>query len=166
MGTDVYSESGIIATTDDVIGLLRKKDLKKVIEICMDESLEIGDLEPLKKINKKSSIEEVKNVLFECVKVHGKPSKYGNDDCYLENSYQLECLWDSILSDTRPELPSLKEINVFDSPRYNGWNVPLGEACFIFDSTNCFVQTLSEEGQVLKKAIGHCDESEWTIVSY
>ena len=41
MGTDVYSESGIIATTDDVIGLLRKKDLKKVIEICMDESLEI-----------------------------------------------------------------------------------------------------------------------------
>ena len=55
MGTDVYSESGIIATTDDVIGLLRKKDLKKVIEICMDESLEIGDLEPLKKINKKST---------------------------------------------------------------------------------------------------------------
>ena len=33
MGTDVYSESGIIATTDDVIGLLRKKDLKKVIII-------------------------------------------------------------------------------------------------------------------------------------
>tara|TARA_B100000929_G_C15495007_1_gene415708 strand:- start:84 stop:587 length:504 start_codon:yes stop_codon:yes gene_type:complete len=167
MGTDVYSESGIIAGIDEMVGLIRKKDLKTVIDICENKSLEsLADLEPLKTINKKSTIEEVREALFECVKVHGEPAKYGSDECYLENEYAVAVLWGEILSETRPTLPSLNEVRIFDSPRYNGWDVPLGEACFIFNSSDCFIRTLSEEGKALKRAIGHCETTEWTIVSY
>ena len=167
MGTDVYSESGIIAGIDEMVGLIRKKDLKTVIDICENKSLEsLADLEPLKTINKKSTIEEVRDVLFECVKVHGEPTKYGSDECYLENEYAVAVLWGEILSETRPTLPSLNEVRIFDSPRYNGWDVPLGEACFIFDSSDCFVTTLSDRGKALRRAIGHCETTEWTIVSY
>ena len=167
MGTDVYSESGIIAGIDEMVGLIRKKDLKTVIDICENKSLEsLADLEPLKTINKKSTIEEVREALLECVKVHGEPAKYGSDECYLENEYAVAVLWGEILSETRPTLPSLNEVRIFDSPRYNGWDVPLGEACFIFNSSDCFIRTLSEEGKALKRAIGHCETTEWTIVSY
>jgi len=176
MGTDVYSESGIITGIDEMIGLIRKKDLKTVIDICEsglsaaaagNESFScLADLEPLKTINKKSTIEEVRDVLFECVKVHGEPTKYGSDECYLENEYAVAVLWGEILSETRPTLPSLNEVRIFDSPRYNGWDVPLGEACFIFDSSDCFITTLSDRGKALRRAIGHCETTEWTIVSY
>ena len=167
MGTDVYSESGIIAGIDEMVGLIRKKDLKTVIDICENKSLEsLADLEPLKTINKKSTIEEVRDVLFECVKVHGEPAKYGSDECYLENEYAVVVLWGEILSETRPTLPPLNEVRIFDSARYNGWDVPLGEACFIFDSSDCFIRTLSDRGKALRRAIGHCETTEWTIVSY
>ncbi len=166
MGTDVYSESGIIAGIDEMIGLIRKKDLKTVIDICADETLEVDDLEPLKTINKKSTIEEVKKALLECVKVHGEPTKYGSDDCYLENEFELTTLWSEILSKTRPTLPTLSRVCLFDSARYNGWDVPLGEACFIFDSRGCFIRTLTDRGEALRRAIGYCETTEWTMVSY
>jgi len=166
MGTDVYAGSGVIATIEDMIKLIRKKDLKKIIDICGDKSLEIDELEPLKTIDKNSTIEEVRQILLKCVRVHGEPSKYGSDDCYLENEFELQVLWDEIIDKTRPELPSLDQVTLFDSPRYNGWDVPLGEACFIFNSDSCFVKNLSDEGKSLKRAIGHCTETEWTVVSY
>jgi hypothetical protein len=169
MGTDVWNESGVIASNDDMIQLIRKKDLKTIIGICKSESLvklEITELESLKAIKKGSTIEEVKDALYECVKIHGEPSKYGNDDCYIENECELSTLWSEILRETRPELPSLNNIRIFDSSRYNGYDVPLGEACFIFDSDSCFTQTLSDEGHALKRAIGSCLLTEWTIVSY
>lgn len=166
MGTDVYSEQGIIASTDDMISLIRKKDLKNVISVCKDDTLEIDELKPLKKISATTTLEELKSILSDCVVVHGEPQKYGSDDCYLENEYQLHVLWGEIIGKTRPELPTLTQISLFDSPRYNGWDVPLGEACFIFDSSDCFIKSLSDEGRALKKAIGHCNTTEWTIVSY
>ena len=169
MGTDVWNESGVIASNDDMVRLIRKKDLKTIIGICKSESLaklEITELESLKAIKKGSTIEEVKAALYECVKVHGEPSKYGNDECYMENECAVFALWSEIISETRPELPNLTQVRIFDSSRYNGYDVPLGEACFIFDSDSCFIQTLSDEGKALRKAIGFCSPTEWTIVSY
>ena len=49
--------------------------------------------------------------------------------------------------------------------RYNGWSVPLGEACFVFDEDACFTRALSEEGENLKKVLGHCNVTEWTEYS-
>ena len=51
------------------------------------------------------------------------------------------------------------------SPRYNGWDVPLGEACFVFDEDACFTKTTSDEGESLSKAIGHCSITEWSEYS-
>jgi hypothetical protein len=71
------------------------------------------------------------------------------------------------------DIPYLENVVAFGSARYNGWDVPLGVACFVFSSDQfvfssdqCFEKTLSEEGKNLKKMIGHCDESEWTDISY
>jgi hypothetical protein len=64
------------------------------------------------------------------------------------------------------DIPYLENVVAFGSARYNGWDVPLGVACFVFSSDQCFVRTLSEEGKNLKKMIGHCQETEWTDISY
>ena len=168
MGADVWHECGIIASIDDMIQLIRPQDLKTLISICDSESLErleLSEFDHLNTITKNSTIEEVRNALRECVTVHGKPSKYGNDDCYIDDAEGLTFLWAEIISQTRPELPSLIDVTIFDSGRYSGGEVPLGEPCFIFDCTECFIQTLSDRGNALRDALGSCERSDWTIYS-
>ena len=89
--------------------------------------------------------------------VDGEEEVYGADNL-------LE-FWQSILSVLRPNLPVLQEVRAFTSNRLEGFGVPTGEACFIFATSDCFERILTEEGKALEKAIGHCDESEWTVVS-
>lgn len=163
MGMDIWSESGVIATTLDMVDMIRKKDLKKVINIMRDFS-DDENFNMTFTVSKDSTVEEVKECLNECVRIKGEPSKYGGD-CYLENSYELHELWNKIIEDTRPELPSLMDVTIFDSGRMSGWDVPHGEACYIFDQSECFETKLSDMGKSLKRAIGHCEESQWTIMS-
>ena len=173
MGMDIWAESGIIASPSDMIGLLRKKDVKQVRQVIQSflKDKEHKDWkkgqETLGHVDDKTPLENICDALDSLVVTHGEPTKYGSDECYVEDSYEIGELWCSILSETRPELPGLRELTIFDSGRLNGGDVPLGEPCFIFEDSGCFTQQITDEGRALKKALGHrsLEKSEWTIMS-
>lgn len=181
MGMDIYSESGIIAGIDEMLGMLRKSDVKKALAALKKWFEEVdsknfwtmsekpfdeffANLKALTE-SKTTSLEDLKSELESCCVVNGEPTKYGSDDCFVHHQEALCQIWNEIINATRPELPELAQVTVFDSGRVNGWDVPHGVACFIFNSGDCFEKRLTETGKALKKAIGHCSETEWTIMS-
>ena len=107
----------------------------------------------------------IRGVIDSCVGVRGEVSKYG--DCWVENSEYAQDLFTKIL-DACPhanDLPYIMEVTAWGSGRNNGWEVPKGVACVVFDSESCYERTLSDQGKAVKKLLGHCDETEWTEMS-
>jgi len=180
MGTDIWSDKGIIADESEVVRFINGKNKKTVIKICQefyDELLDqykenpeewrkqlVDDFEGIHNISTKATIAEIRKALQSVVKVEGEVSKYG--DCYVEHTEYLMDLFNKLFEACDLDIPYLDNVVAFGSARYNGYDVPLGVACFVFSSDQCFVRTLSEEGKNLKKMIGHCDETEWTDISY
>ena len=180
MGTDIYSGKGVIADVDDIVRFVNGKNKRTVIKTCqewyngiLDEYKEnpdewrkqvVDDFDGIYNISTKATIAEVRRALQSVVKVEGEVAKYG--DCYVEHSDYLMDLFNKLFEVCGLDVPYLENVTAFGSARYNGWDVPLGVACFVFSSNECFVRTLSEEGENLKKMIGHCDETEWTEISY
>ena len=163
MGMDIYAESGVIATISDMVRIIRKKDLRKVIN-AIEDLTQDENFDTEVSVSKNSTLEEVREALIDCENIKGEPSKYGGD-CHIENGYELLELWNRIIEVARPELPSLMDVRIFDSGRVNGWDVPHGESCYIFDQDECFETKLSDTGKSLKRAIGHCVQTEWTVMS-
>jgi len=180
MGTDIWAGKGIIADESEVVGFINGKNKKTVIKTCQDfynELLDqykespdewrkqlVDDFDGINNISTKATIAEIRKALQSIVKVEGEVSKYG--DCYVEHSEYLMDLFNKLFEACDLDIPYLENVVAFGSARYNGWDVPLGVACFVFSSDQCFVRTLSEEGKNLKKMIGHCQETEWTDISY
>lgn len=171
MGTDVWSECGVIASTKEIVNIVNGKNKNKIIEICQSfyDSLDNQQLkehfEALNKISKKSTIRNIQDILESIVIVDGSPSKYDTEIC-IRYSDNIEDLFSNIIEETIPDFPNLISVDAFGSCRYNGYEVPLGEACFIFNSDDFYEKKLTEKGKLFKKIIGHCVEREWTIVSY
>ena len=180
MGTDIYSGKGVIADIDDIVRFVNGKNKRTVIKTCqewyngiLDEYKEnpdewrkqvVDDFDGIYNISTKATIAEVRRALQSVVKVEGEVAKYG--DCYVEHSDYLMDLFNKLFEVCGLDVPYLENVTAFGSARYNGWDVPLGVACFIFSSDECFVRTLSEKGESLQKMIGHCHETEWTEMSY
>ena len=179
MGTDIYSDKGVIASVEDLVKVINGKNKKDVVSICQCMYQKILNLKdngswfaeaaehfsPLATLSPTMKINDIRALLVSLVVVNGEPAKY-NTDIEVAFADYIKELWDDIINHCAPILPELKYVQAFGSSRYNGWEVPLGEACFIFDSEECYIKTLSEQGQQLKKLIGHCDETEWTEISY
>jgi hypothetical protein len=117
----------------------------------------VNDFEGINNISTKATIAEIRRALQSIIKVEGEVSKYG--DCYVEHSEYLMDLFNKLFEACDLDIPYLENVVAFGSARYNGYDVPLGVACFVFSSDQCFVRTLSEEGKNLKKMIGHCQET-------
>jgi hypothetical protein len=180
MGTDIWAGKGIIADESEVVRFINGKNKKLVIKTCQefydelrDQYIEspdewrkqlVEDFDGINNISTKATIAEIRRALQSIIKVEGEVSKYG--DCYVEHSEYLIDLFNKLFAVCDLDIPYLEDVVAFGSARYNGWDVPLGVACFVFSSDQCFVRTLSEEGKNLKKMIGHCEESEWTDISY
>ena len=180
MGTDIWTGKGIIADESEVVAFINGKNKKLVIKTCqefyeelLDQYKEepeewrkqlVDDFDGIYNISTKATIAEIRRALQSVVKVEGEVSKYG--DCYVEHSEYLMDLFNKLFEACDLDIPYLDNVVAFGSARYNGWDVPLGVACFVFSSDQCFEKTLSEEGKNLKKMIGHCEESEWTDISY
>lgn len=179
MGTDILNYSGVIASTYDMMGFVNGKNRKKVIEVCQkfyDEQVKLAAEEPdntyrkerveffksLDKIKVKT-LPELKAILTNLVQVEGDED--AGDDVSVRHSYQLKELWDGILETYDKLLPNFSGIEVWGSSRLNGYDVPICEACFVFDDNSCYIKQLSEIGKNLKKAIGHCDAVSWTVLS-
>jgi hypothetical protein len=115
MGTDVWSESGIIAFTKEVVKIVNGKNKNKVVEICQsfwenisleDNTDRVDHFKPLQNISKKSKISEIQEILSSIVNIDGEASKY-NTDIEVRYSYELEDLFGSILA-LCPDLPFLR----------------------------------------------------------
>lgn len=189
MGVDIYSENGVICEVEEAVKFINGKNKSAVIEICAEfynelvaeseknpedqwrkETLKF--FKPLKGFHgdkpPKMTIKQVQDAVASVVKVNGEPAKY-DIDTHVEYSEEVADLFQKIIASYSDamgvDIPYLTEVNAWGSSRYNGWDVPKGVACFIFDQDSCFEKTLSEEGKALKKVIGHCDVTEWTTYS-
>jgi hypothetical protein len=182
MGMDIYSGRGIVLTVDEFLKIVNGKSKSNVVSVChtfhqwfVDEAYADTDsewksqlaegYEALSTLKTTMKLDEIRDIIASVVTVEGEVSKYGN--CYVTNSEYIEDLFTKIL-DACPEaedLPYIQEVTAWGSGRNNGWDVPKGVACVIFDSESCFERTLSDQGKAVKKLFGHCDETEWTEMS-
>jgi hypothetical protein len=151
MGIDIYSDRGIIFTVDEFLKVINGKNKSNVVSVChLKTSMKLSD---------------IREIIASSIEVEGEVSKYGS--CYVTDAEYVQDLFRRIL-DACPEadnLPHIKEVTAWGSGRNNGWEVPKGIACVVFDSDDCYERSLSEKGKAVKKMFGHCDETEWTEMS-
>lgn len=184
MGTDIYSSRGIILEIDDFLKIVNGKNKSDVVTVCLSFHQDlvvdarqnpdddwrqnlVRSFKALGGLKSKMKLSEIREIIASSIEVGGEVAKYG--DCWVENSEYAHDLFDRIIDaclDGQLELPHIQEVTAWGSGRNNGWDVPKGVACVVFDSESCFERTLSEQGKAVKKLFGHCDETEWTTVSY
>jgi len=184
MGTDIYSSRGVIVEVDDFLKVINGKNKLNVVEDCLkfhqtlvvdarqnpDDDWRqnlVRSFKALGGLKKSMKLDEIREIIASTVEVGGEVAKYG--DCWVENSEYVEALFSCILNArewSADNLPYIQQVTAWGSGRNNGWDVPKGVACVVFDSDSCFERTLSDQGKAVKKAFGHCDETEWTSVSY
>ena len=181
MGLDVYSGRGIVLTVDEFLKVINGKSKADVIAIChafYNEEMKLACLnppeewrmklaesfKPLSTLKTTMKLDEIREIIASVVEVEGEVSKYG--ECYVTDSEYIEDLFTKILGVVEADLPYIQEVTAWGSGRNNGWDVPKGVACVVFDSESCFERTLSDQGKAVKKLFGHCDETEWTEMSY
>ena len=173
MGTDVWSESGIViclneacraipkrgfSTTILAVQKYVKSKIKRVAE-DKDEKIAIKRLKRLMEV-KNNDRDSFVEALCEF-------SAYRSGDRYEYDSYGfIFDVWKIIMKTSRPELPQLGELKVFDNGRECGWSVPVGEPVLIFDSSKLLKQVLTEKGRKFKRTFGSCSESTWSVMSY
>jgi hypothetical protein len=173
MGTDIYSSRGVIVEVDDFLKVINGKSKSDVVEVCLgfhqdlvvdvrqnpddewriEKSIFFRALGGLKKSMKLS---EIREIVASVVTVGGEVAKYG--DCWVEHSEDVQDLFTKIL-DACPhanDLPYIMEVTAWGSGRNNGWDVPFGVACVVFDSESCYERTLSDQGRAVEKTFGHC----------
>ena len=183
MGLDVYSGRGVIFTVDEFLRVINGKSKSDVVAVCLSFHQDLvvdarqhpdddwrqnlaESFKSLGSLKKSMKLDEIREIIASTVEVGGQVAKYG--DCWVENSEYIENLFTGIL-DVCPhadDLPYIQEITAWGSGRNNGWEVPKGVACVVFDSESCYERTLSDQGKAVKKLLGHCDETEWTEMSY
>jgi len=178
MGMDVYAEHGVIGTPDQFVQLVSGKNKKVMLECLADFLEKVVETFPKDSPVQQSvaammngaapvTVAAVRQAILDVVVVEGEPSKYGGN-CHLKEDEKLNDLFSEIMfvSGKADEFPRFVEVTVFSSGRFNGWDVPHGVPCVIFDDRECFKQTLSTKGKALKKIFGHTKVTEWTRVSY
>ena len=183
MGLDVYSGRGVIFTVDEFLCVINGKSKANVVSVCQhyyDQLVKDADynsddewkttlaekFKVLGSLKKTMKLDEIRQIIASTVDLQGEVSKYG--ECWVENSEYVQDLFTQIL-DACPHadnLPYIMDVTAWGSGRNNGWEVPKGVACVVFDSDSCYERSLSEQGQAVKKVFGHCDETEWTEMSY
>ena len=171
MGTDIYSNSAVIVQVDDLADGINSKNKKEIIEKIQrwyenecDEDAR-NHFSPIAKIKPTIKLSDLRKVLCDLVEVSGEVAKY-DTSIHVKYSDEIWQLWNWILDSIDDELPDLISVEAFGSGRYNGWDVPLGVACFMFSDEECFERVLTEEGKKLKKLVGYVETSTWTEISY
>ena len=182
MGLDVYSGRGVIFTVDEFLRVINGKSKSDVVAVCLSFHQDLvvdarqhpdddwrqnlaESFKSLGSLKKSMKLDEIREIIASVVEVGGEVAKYG--DCWVENSEYVQELFEQIL-EVCPEsedIPHIQEVTAWGSGRNNGWEVPKGVACVVFDSESCYERTLSDQGKAVKKLLGHCNETEWTEMS-
>ena len=182
MGMDIYSGRGVIFTVDEFLKVINGKSKSDVVAVCLTFHQDLvvdarqhpdddwrqnlaASFKPLGSLKKSMILSTIREIIASTIEVGGEVSKYG--DCWVKNDEYVQDLFNRIL-DACPnanDLPLIESVTAWGSGRNNGWEVPKGVACVVFDSESCYERTLSEQGKAVKKMFGHCDETEWTEMS-
>jgi len=180
MGIDIYSSRGVIFTVDEFLKVINGKNKANVVSVCHAYHQELvvdarqnpddewktslsSSFKALGGLKSSMKLSEIREIIASVVEVGGQVAKYG--ECYVTNSEYIEDLFEKIVDVSGFDLPYIQEVTAWGSGRNNGWEVPKGVACVVFDSESCFERTLSDQGKAVKKLFGHCDETEWTEMS-
>lgn len=176
MGTDVYSETGIIKTLPQMIQAFPKEGLKliaaavnryiktKVEPEYQDNFLDLTDFQ--------GNYREYTQALYELSRIHNDEIDHNDENDFYDPGYEYDHtghilnIWRIIMKSAHPQLPIIQEIRVFDNPREVGYNVPINTPVFIFPTNKMFKQVLTKKGNQFKKVFGDCKQTTWTILSY
>ena len=177
MGTDYSTNSAIVLTSDELIGIINSKNTKSIIaalqEFYNSQVEENPDDEPneaikaLNGIKPNISIDQLGETINRLSGVQGEAGRYeGNCSLAHIRDYELQQLWDEIITRSGSDLPPLQEIRVFDSYRKHE-ECPIGVASFLFDEEDCYEKQLNDSGKTLEELSSGClNEITWTDVSY
>lgn len=174
MGVDIYSSRGIVLTVDEFLKVINGKSKADVVSVCHSYHQELvmdddwaahlsNSFKVLGDLKSSMKLDEIREIIASVVTVEGEVSKYGS--CYVTESEYVDRLFTKILGVSEHNLPHIQEVTAWGSGRNNGWDVPKGVACVVFDSESCYERSLSDQGKAVKKLFGHCDETEWTEMS-
>lgn len=173
MGTDVWSESGVVICLGEAYGAIPRRGFSAAILAVQKYAKSkiktvVKDEDDVKEINRlKCFLDVDKNDRDSFIDALCEFSSYRQNSRYeYDSNGFIYDVWKIILKTCRPELPLFGEIKVFDNARECGWGVPIGEPVLIFDSSKLLKQVLTEKGKQFKKAFGSCDENTWSVMSY
>jgi hypothetical protein len=166
MGTDVWSESGIVLTLDAMVGSIPKRGFASVAQAVkqyVEKNVQKYPrlrclLEPGDRAGFIDAMLEVSSIEHEFDE--------DDEDYEYDESGHIRNLWDIIIKKAHPDLPKLKEVKVFVNGRECGYNVPIDEPVFIFDQSGLLKQILTDKGKRFKKVFGSCTETDWSVMSY
>jgi len=180
MSVDIYTGRGVVVTVEDFLKIINGENKSNVVSVCksyyeylLEQAGEsegwqkklADDYKVLSTLKTTMKLSEIREIIASTVDFYGEPSKYGQ--CGVADSEYTEELFTRILyaCPEADDIPCIQEITAWGSSHYNGYGVPKGVACVVFDSYDCFKRTLSKQGKVVEKLFGHCDETEWTEYS-
>lgn len=180
MGTDVWSEDGVVMSLGEMAEVIPQKGvllvsaaIKKYIKTKVDKKYE-KYFKDLAEFN--GTHDDLIGALLELSRIHEKPKgkrkENEEEDDFFDNAYEYDhtghilAIWRVIMKNLHPDLPVIGEIKVFENPRECGWVVPINEPCFIFDDSKLFKTVLSPKGNKFKKVFGRCEKTTWTVMSY
>jgi len=181
MGTDVWTEEGILIPIDSFLSIITKTKTKKIIsninEVLKQKRWEedkntIGEVLNIKSFDKELSKDELIESLGKIVRdqVKGETGKYG--DSWIDNSEELSDVLSAVVNTMAKDpscVPDVSEVKAFGSYRYSGlYEVQLGEPYVCFSPSECFEQVMTDTGKALAKALKtrELDVSSWSVVSY
>ena len=182
MGVDITACEGVLASVEDIVKIVNSKNKQKVIDYwhnwwsscgkdgdCKYFNPEeeqcgfvMGNLfEPLAETNASIlKIGVIRTQLKNTVNVEGEGLDTG-----VVFSEEVNSFFEGLLNEIAPKLPYLEGVEAWGSSRYNGWEVPKGVACFIFDAESCFRKVPTAAGKRLKEIIGDLDVTSWSHYS-
>lgn len=182
MGVDITACEGVLASVEDIVKIVNSKNKQKVIDYwhnwwsscgkdgdCKYFNPEeeqcgfvMGDLfEPLAETNASIlKIGAIRTQLKNMVNVEGT----GLDTGVVFNE-EVYSFFQGLLQKISPKLPHLESVEAWGLGRYNGWEVPLGVARFVFDTEGCFRRVPTAAGKRLKEIIGDLDVTSWSDYS-
>jgi len=179
MGTDVWSEDGIVMSLGEMAQAIPQKGvllvsaaIKKYVKSKVEKKYS-KTFKDLMELN--GDYDDLIGALLELSRIHEKPKgkrQESEEDDFFDSEYEYDhtghilAIWRIIMKNLHPDLPVIGEIKVFDNPRECGWVVPINEPCFIFDDRKLFKTMLSTKGKKFKKVFGRCEKTTWTVMSY
>lgn len=183
MGVDITACEGVLASVEDIVRIVNNKNKQQVLDYWHNwwaEAIDHGCLQnpgdteyeqcgfvmgnlfepPVETNASMLKIGVIRIRLKEMVNVDGEGLDTG-----VVFQQEVHNFFEGLLEKISPKLPHLEGVEAWGSNRYNGWEVPKGVACFIFDAESCFRKVPTAAGKRLKEIIGDLDVTSWSHYS-